>query len=127
MFELGSGDTDYIKDMSQQFELFFGKLPQDNERKMMRSLVGTVELMKEHLSPDQQQIAVSEFIKLCFGKAGQMIDANDPQADFKTKMVGTRQKIYTPPIKNPLLETIRQNFVTKLKNDLKTKRHSLKK
>ena len=47
-------------------------------------------------------------------------------SDFKTKMVGTRQKIYTPPIKNPLLETIRTNFVTKLKNDLKTKRQAQK-
>jgi hypothetical protein len=47
-------------------------------------------------------------------------------SDFKTKMVGTRQKIYTPPIKNPLLETIRKNFVTKLKNDLKSKRQAQK-
>lgn len=48
------------------------------------------------------------------------------QGDFKTTMVGTRQKISTPPIKNPLVETIRQNFVTKLKNDLKTKRQAQK-
>jgi len=47
-------------------------------------------------------------------------------SDFKTKMVGTRQKIYTPPIKNSLIETIRQNFVSKLKNDLKTKRQAQK-
>ena len=47
-------------------------------------------------------------------------------ADFKTTMVGTRQKVNTPPIKNPLIETIRQNFVTKLKNDLKTKRQAQK-
>ena len=86
MFVLGPADTDYIKDMTQQFELFFGKPAQGNEVKLMRSLVGTVELMKEHLSPEQQQVAVTEFIKLCFGKGGQMIDANDPPADFKTKM-----------------------------------------
>ena len=47
-------------------------------------------------------------------------------SDFKTTMVGTRQKVYTPPIKNSLLETIRQNFVKKLKNDLKTKRQAEK-
>jgi hypothetical protein len=47
-------------------------------------------------------------------------------SDFKTKMVGTRQKIYTPPIKNSLIETIRQNFVTKLKSDLKSKRQAQK-
>lgn len=48
-------------------------------------------------------------------------------SDFTTKMVGTRQKTYTPPIQNKLLETIKSTFVSKLINDLQTKRESEKK
>ena len=48
-------------------------------------------------------------------------------SDFTTKMVGTRQKTYTPPIENKLLETIKSTFVSKLINDLQTKRESEKK
>jgi len=48
-------------------------------------------------------------------------------SDFTTKMVGTRQKTYTLPIENKLLETIKSTFVNKLINDLQTKRESEKK
>lgn len=45
---------------------------------------------------------------------------------FNTKMVGTRQKLYTPPLRNPLISVIKENFVTTLVNDLYTKRQSEK-
>jgi hypothetical protein len=44
--------------------------------------------------------------------------------NFTTKMKGTRQKLYTPPIKNPLLQTIKNNYVARLKNEFKTKRQA---
>lgn len=44
--------------------------------------------------------------------------------DFKTKLVGTRQRIYTPPIENPLLGTIKKNLLQKLVNRLVTKRQN---
>jgi hypothetical protein len=72
--------------MSSQFEQFFGVPAQDNETQMMASLVGTVELMKQYFTPEQQQVAVQEFLKINFGKGAQMIDADDPASDFKTKM-----------------------------------------
>jgi len=45
---------------------------------------------------------------------------------FTTKVVGTRQKTYTPPVENKLLETIKSQFVTKLINNLTTKRENQK-
>ena len=45
---------------------------------------------------------------------------------FTTKMVGTRQKLYTPPIKNSLLETIKNNYVDKLVNQLVNKKQTEK-
>jgi len=80
-------ESEYIKDMSQQFEQFFGVLPTGNEQRMMHSLVGTVSLMQDHMDEAQHQVAVKEFINLCFGKAAQMIEADDPTSDFKIKII----------------------------------------
>ena len=87
MVPLSPADSEYIKDMSQQFEQFFGVPGDGNQTKMMASFVGSVELMKQYFTPEQQQIAVNEFLKINFGKGAQMIDADDPTSDFKTKMV----------------------------------------
>ena len=87
MVPLSSAESDYIKDMGQQFEQFFGEPGDGTQTKMMASFVGSVELMKQYFTPEQQQIAVNEFLKINFGKGAQMIDADDPTSDFKTKMV----------------------------------------
>ena len=86
MFELEPEESEYIKDMGPQFEQFFGRPATGNETKMMASFVGSVELMKQYFTPEQQEIAVKEFLKINFGKGAQMIDADDPTSDFKTKM-----------------------------------------
>jgi len=87
MVPLEPKDSEYIKDMSQQFEQFFGVPADGNQTKMMASFVGSVELMKQYFTPEQHQIVVNEFLKINFGKGAQMIDADDPASDFKTKMV----------------------------------------
>ena len=86
MVKLDPKDSEYIKDMGPQFEQFFGRPATGNETKMMASFVGSVELMKQYFTPEQQEIAVKEFLKINFGKGAQMIDADDPTSDFKTKM-----------------------------------------
>ena len=86
MVPLEPKDSEYIKDMSLQFEQFFGTPAEGNQTKMMASFVGSVELMKQYFTPDQHQIVVNEFLKINFGKGAQMIDADDPTTDFKTKM-----------------------------------------
>lgn len=43
-------------------------------------------------------------------------------SDFTTKFTGTRQKLFTPPISNPLLSVIKNNFIDKLVDRLTTKK-----
>ena len=86
MTPLSTADSDYVKDMSKQFEQFFGHLPQGSEQSMMSSLVGTVELMQKYFEPNQLQVAVQEFLKINFGTGAQMIEADNPTEDFKIKM-----------------------------------------
>ena len=86
MVPVSTADSDYIKDMSKQFEQFFGHLPEGSEQSMMSSLVGTVELMQKYFEPNQLQVAVQEFLKINFGAGAQMIEADNPTEDFKIKM-----------------------------------------
>jgi hypothetical protein len=50
------------------------------------------------------------------------VEHNITTGGFLTKAKGTRQKLYTPPIKNPLINSIKQNFITKLVNEQVTKK-----
>ena len=86
MVPLTTAESEYIKDMGSQFEQFFGQPATGDQTKMMASFVGSVELMKQYFTPEQHQIVVNEFLKINFGKGAQMIDADDPTSDFKTKM-----------------------------------------
>jgi hypothetical protein len=86
MVPLTPAESEYIKDMSQQFEQFFGVPPEKNETTMMAGLVGTIDLMKKYFDNNQLEVAVQEFLKINFGKGAQMIEANDPTEDFKIKM-----------------------------------------
>jgi hypothetical protein len=54
------------------------------------------------------------------------VEHNITESDFKTQIKGTRQKLYTPPIQNPLLQTIKNNYLSKLVNDLATTRETEK-
>ena len=46
---------------------------------------------------------------------------------FTTKFTGTRQKLYTPPIENDLLNTIKTTYLDKLTSQLRQKRETDKK
>jgi hypothetical protein len=46
---------------------------------------------------------------------------------FTTKFTGTRQKLYTPPIENDLLNTIKTTYLDKLTSQLRQKRETEKK
>ena len=100
MVPLTPAESDYIKDMDQQFEQFFGVSPEGNETKMMAGLVGTVELMKKYFTPEQQGVAVQEFLKINFGPGAQMIEANNPTEDFKIKMTAVDYVLDKTGMKN---------------------------
>lgn len=86
MIPLSAAEADYINDLAQQFEQFFGQPPDGNERTLMYSLVGTVDLMQKYFNDSQIDIALREFFKINFGPGAQMIEADNPTEDFKIKM-----------------------------------------
>jgi hypothetical protein len=85
--EIPSAESPYIQNLAQQFDLFFGHKPSKKESVLQQSFVGTVDLIKANLSPEDQEHVATAFIKICFGPGVQMITRDDPVRDAKQKFV----------------------------------------
>jgi len=85
MHELKSGDSEYEQDLNKQFVLFFGKVPQGNDRSLQNSFLGTLELMNKYLDDNGKRNAASDFFDIVFEPGSQMLTKGDPQRDYATK------------------------------------------
>lgn len=78
-------DSEYIQDLSKQFELFFGNSPNGDDSQLQQSFLGTLDLMNKYLDTNAKQTAVTEFLDIVFEPGAQMITANDPVRDREIK------------------------------------------
>ena len=86
-------DSDYIQDLSQQFELFFGQQPSGNDSQLQQSFVGTLALMNKYLDDNAKKTAFKTFLQIVFEPGAQMITANDPARDREVKFAAIDQMI----------------------------------
>ena len=115
MIEVPSTERDYIQDLSQQFVLFFGKNPADNDLQLQKSFVGTMQLMNKYLSPETKEIVAKSFIKACFRAGAQMITRDDPDRDAKIKFVAIDRMV--TDLKLPQLRDYAIEKATAYKDD----------
>jgi hypothetical protein len=85
MEPLSPKDSEYIQDLSKQFELFFGTSPNGDDSQLQQSFLGTLDLMNRYLDTNAKQTAVTEFLDIVFEPGAQMITANDPVRDREIK------------------------------------------
>ena len=85
MEPLSPKDSEYIQDLSKQFELFFGTSPNDDDSQLQQSFLGTLDLINKYLDTNAKQTAVTEFLDIVFEPGAQMITANDPVRDREIK------------------------------------------
>ena len=85
MEPLSPKDSEYIQDLSKQFELFFGNAPNSDDSQLQQSFLGTLDLMNKYLDTNAKQTAVTEFLDIVFEPGAQMITANDPVRDREIK------------------------------------------
>ena len=85
MEPLSPKDSEYIQDLSKQFELFFGNSPNGDDSQLQQSFLGTLDLMNKYLDTNAKQTAVTEFLDIVFEPGAQMITANDPVRDREIK------------------------------------------
>jgi len=86
MMEIPTKDRPYIQDLGEQFFKFFGHHPSKQETEKQKSFIGTIELMNQYKTPEENQIAMDAFIQLCFEVGTQMINRDDPEGDRAVKM-----------------------------------------
>ena len=75
----------YVQNLAQQFELFFGRKPKGNDQELKNSFVGTVALIAKYLPNDEKEEIVSRFLSICFEQGSQMITKDDPARDRDIK------------------------------------------
>jgi hypothetical protein len=83
---LPSSERTYIQQLDKQFYHFFGANPEDNDKELQKSFLGTLELINKYI-PDQsaKEKVFMAFITLCFEPGAQMITKGDPQRDQEVK------------------------------------------
>lgn len=93
MVEIPSKERNYVQDLAQQFEIFFGHKPAANDLQLQKSFVGTMQLMNKYLPPETKEIIAKSFIRICFRIGEQMITRDDPTRDAKIKFVAIDRMI----------------------------------
>jgi hypothetical protein len=88
-------ESEYIQDLSKQFELFFGQPPAGDDRKLQNSFVGTLELMNRYLDDTAKRKATVDFLSILFEPGGQMITKNDPDRDYAIKFAAVDKMLET--------------------------------
>ena len=76
----------YIQNLAQQFEIFFGRKPSKEEQQLKNSFIGTVKLATKYLDDAERSELFRRFVSICFEPGSQMITKNDPVRDRDTKM-----------------------------------------
>jgi hypothetical protein len=114
-------DSDYIQDLSQQFELFFGQQPNGNDSQLQQSFVGTMALMNKYLDDNAKKTAFETFLQIVFEPGAQMITAGDPARDREVKFAAIDQMIEKLGLKSlrPTAVKMAQEY-EKDYNDLET-------
>ena len=85
MEPVNPADSEYIQNLSQQFELFFNHQPETGDLQLQQSFLGTLDLINKYLDDAAKQNAFKEFLTIVFEPGGQMITANDPARDREVK------------------------------------------
>jgi len=85
VIEVDPKDRTYIQNLSEQFEMIFGRKPQGNDSQLQQSFIGTLDLINKYIKPDRKPRIVQDFLDICFEIGGQMITKDDPVRDAQTK------------------------------------------
>jgi len=85
VIEVDPKERTYIQNLSEQFEMIFGRKPEGNDSQLQQSFIGTLDLINKYIDPDRKPGIVQDFLDICFEIGGQMITKDDPTRDAQTK------------------------------------------
>jgi hypothetical protein len=95
-------DRDYIQNLDQQFQINFGRKRSKADQRLQNSFVGTIKLMNQTFSPEQNESVARAFLDILFGPGAQMITKDDPDRDRDTKFAAVDAMLLGGPGIEPL-------------------------
>jgi len=98
---LDPANRQYIQNLGQQFEIFFGRKPKGNDQQLKNSFVGTVDLANKYLDDQQRTELFNRFVTISFEPGSQMITKGDPVRDRTIKMAAIDYMIQNMKLANP--------------------------
>ena len=98
---LDPANRQYIQNLGQQFEIFFGRKPKGTDQQLKNSFVGTVDLANKYLDDQQRTELFNRFVSICFEPGSQMITKGDPVRDRDIKMAAIDYMIQNMKLSNP--------------------------
>ena len=75
----------YVQNLKQQFEIFFGAKPNAKDQQLKNSFVGTISLANKYLNDQERTELFNRFVSICFEPGSQMISRDDPARDREIK------------------------------------------
>ena len=87
MLQVAPGDSEYVQDLGQQYQMLFGQPGNEADQKLMWSFLGIIQLANKYLQDDQRNAVASAFEEMLFGKGAQGLYKGDPKRDQAEKMV----------------------------------------
>jgi hypothetical protein len=90
----------YIQNLKQQFEIFFGVKPSANDQQLKTSFIGTVSLANKYLDDQARTELFNRFVSICFEPGSQMISRDDPARDREIKFTAINWMIDNMKLSN---------------------------
>ena len=87
MLQVAPGDSEYVQDLGQQYQMLFGQQGNEADQKLMWSFLGIIQLANKYLQDDARNAVAMAFEELLFGKGAQGLYKGDPKRDQQEKMV----------------------------------------
>ena len=87
MLEIPPAQSHYIQSLDKQFEMLFGRAPAEEDKKLMWSFQGLIQLANKYSSDDARQQAADDFANNLYGPGAQGLYKGDPQRDQQEKGV----------------------------------------
>lgn len=78
-------NREYIQDLNKHFEIIFGRKRAAADRRLQGSFVGTIQLMNNSFSPEENEDVARALLDILFGPGAQMITKDDPERDRDIK------------------------------------------